>query len=237
MTAHELTSVRAFACGMSGSGKSTLLRQLFIERAPRVLIVDATGEWDRAGDNVTAVGLEETLVQLRAAARRKRWRLVASLDPEEVGELARLLVPAQNARAGLVRALGGCALALDETDLIAPQGAPPEIRALWQRGRHAGLSIFAATQSPALVHRIVTGQSRWLAVCRVSEPRELEYLARTLPRAAADQLERLDGFQAVLLDRDSRRSYLLELRRDAPPRIMRELTAGAAPLRALAGAG
>lgn len=201
-------SVRAFACGATESGKTTLLRHLLIDRMKRVLIVDRTGEWAER-DGATIIGLPELREELSRCARLRSWRLVASLDEEEAHQLARILVPPSNPLGGYCYAIGGMLLADDEIDQFAGHGAASSITGLWQRGRHAGLSIAAASQRPALVHRTVTAQSRWLLVCATHEPADLLYLSKLLSPDAFAQLKELQPYHAIMWNARDRSGWLL----------------------------
>lgn len=207
-----VASLRAVAVGATGTGKSTLLRELFVARAPRVVALDVTGEWERGGAPHVARSLDGLLNALEhfASKRARRWLIAAQLGAGEVEELAPLLVPESGSAKGLAAIFGGLALAVDEVDTFAPQSAPPEIRNLWQRGRHAGLSIFAATQRPSACHRIVTSQSQFVAVCQLHEPRDVAYARSILPPDAYAAALALPRFHAVMLDTVHRRAWQLD---------------------------
>lgn len=203
-------SERAIAVGMTRSGKTYTLRRIFIDRYPRVLVNDRIGEWKDWKGAHHAVGLDETLALLEAAAKRRTWRIVTSgLEEEELASLARLLVPPGGPYTGYAYAVGGMALALDEADETARQGAAREVLAMWNRGRHAGLSIFAATQRPSGVARIVTAMSRWVIVCQLGEPADLRYLQATLSADAYAAAESLPWHYTIMWDRQNRLGYLL----------------------------
>lgn len=200
-------SSRAFACGVTGTGKTHLLRELWIERAPRVLLLDHLGEWG-APD---AFDLRQLVERLRQAAGRDRWRIVASLDPEEVAKLAEILIPFGDARGkSFAAAVGGMALALDEADQLAGRSCDRRISGLWRRGRHVGLSIYAATQRPADVHRAVTSQSQWIAVTKVYEPRDMLYLSQLLTPDAMDALGEVPQYGALLWEQAKRSGYIVD---------------------------
>lgn len=199
-------SLRAFVCGVTGSGKSTLLRDLFIARYPRTIILAHTAEWGEPD----ALSLPELRRTLRKVAGRGYWRVVAALEPEDAPELAELLAPRVVGRPSFAQAVGGVALAVDEVDVIAGRSCAPEVAALWRRGRHAGLSIFAATQRPADVNRVVTSQSQWLGLCRTHEPRDLAYLGSIIPADALRALEQLPEYGALLWETATRAGAVLD---------------------------
>lgn len=206
-------STRAVAMGITGSGKTTILRSLFVDPAPRVIALDVTGEWEGLpGFPHVARSLDGLLRALEhfGRERARRWHIAAQLGDDETQELARLLVPEMAPRTGLAAAWNGLALAVDEADTFAPQSAESHVRALWKRGRHAGLSIYAATQRASSCHRDVTSQSRWLVVTQTHEPRDLAYLRSLLPAAAYQAVEQLPRYHAVLFDALHRRAYELD---------------------------
>lgn len=200
-------SVRVFACGATESGKTTLLRNLLIDRVRRALILDRTGEWSQS--EAVVIGLPALRDELRRCIRARSWRIVASLDDDEAAELAGILVPPGNPLAGYCYAIGGMLLADDEIDQFAGQSAPAVVTGLWQRGRHAGLSIAAASQRPALVHRTVTAQSRWILICATHEPGDLAYLAKLLSADALVQLRELPPYHAIMWNSRDRGGWLL----------------------------
>lgn len=226
-----MQTVRTFFAGQPGTGKTTALRFLWLERAPRAIVLDAVGEMaELYGRGRSAVGLDALLRELRDVSRRgKAWRVVTSLSPEEMVELAELLVPVRDARAGLAYALGGVALFSDELDTWARHNCAPPIKGLWQRGRHARLHILGACQTPSVCDRVTTGMARYIGCCQLSEPNDLAYMRRALPAVAWQQLVDLPAFHAVLYDRMKGASHLIELHRDRAPTIVRELTPQRAP--------
>ena len=199
-------SLRATVAGASSSGKSTLLRNLFIARHPRTIVLAHTAEWGEPH----ALSIGELRRELRKVAGRELWRLVASLELAELEELAELLAPRDLTRRPLAAALGGCALAVDELADVAGRGAPDAIAALWRRGRHAGLSIFGATQRPAEVIRTVTANSTWLAVCQTHEPADLDYWRKLLPAPVFAEIGQLPQYGALLWHTADRRGAVLD---------------------------
>lgn len=215
----ELPSTRIFAAGATGSGKTHFLRTQVIPSTPRAVFVDFVGEWERRrgelrGRVLVATSLGETASALRELARVREWSLVAQLDPDEFPALARLLVPPKFTDEAPVyaRAVGGLALVCDELDLLAPHNAPAEVLGLWRRGRHAGLSIYAATQTPASVHPIVRGMSRYLALCQMHEPNAVKYFAATVPANVLARLTALPPHEVLLFDAHTRRTLHLDSR-------------------------
>jgi hypothetical protein len=214
-------SQRIFVTGGTGSGKSKLLRDLWLPRVPRALILDHTGEWEQLKGAQIAESFPALLRELRRAAARPRWRVVAHLTQDDRERLADLLVPAVVKRGSYALEVGGMALVDDEVSQTADGSSPPKVRGLWERGRHAGLTILAATQRPAQVARIVTSQSQWLGVCRLHEPNDVKYLRDALSPEAIAALEQLPEYGAILWDNRVRTGYVIDKHR----RVVRRLNA------------
>lgn len=215
----EVPSTRVFAAGATGSGKTHFLRTQVIPGTPRAVFVDFVGEWERRrrelrGRVVVATSLGDAARALRDVARVREWSLIVQCDPAEFPALARLLVPAKftDHEPVYARAVGGLALVCDELDLLAPHNAPPEVLGLWRRGRHAGLSIYAATQTPASVHPIVRGMSRYLVLCQMHEPNAVRYFAATVPPDVLARLTTLPPHEVLLFDAHTRRTLHLDSR-------------------------
>jgi hypothetical protein len=212
----EIPSARYFVSGSTGSGKTHALRRLVLPRLQRVVLVDFVGEWERRrrelpGRVVVTTSLDETRAALRKVAGLGRWSVVAQLAPDEFPTLARWLVPTQFADSSpvFVRAVGGCALLCDELDLIAYHAAPPEVLALWRRGRHVGLTICAATQAPSGVHPLVRGMSRYLVLCQMHEANSIKYFAGVLPPDVVARLQSLPPREVLVFDTHTRRTVHL----------------------------
>lgn len=195
-------SSRVFVTGGTGSGKSTLLRRSLLPQVPRAIIVDPVGEFRRErfkDRNARVFDLAEIPGALRTLTRRERWRLVADIPASSFPILARSLVPERLAvEPSLALAVGGCTLVCDEIHTIASHSAPQEVQELWQRGRHVGLSILAATQRPAKVSRTVTSMSQVLIACQTHEPADLAYLRDIFPRSVHQELQELARYHALV---------------------------------------
>lgn len=173
-------SVRVFVAGNSGSGKTTLADRMYLQRAPRVIYLDMTGEWEHRADAV-AYSARDVVQHVRALAGRGRWRIAASIGPDELEGLVNYLIPVPDLQRSPVRALGGCVLLVDEVDLFAPQGTASEpIRTLYRRSRHVGLTVVSTTQRPANVSREVSAQSTHAVALHLSEPRDIDYITRLM---------------------------------------------------------
>lgn len=210
----RLPSERVTACGQTESGKTEFLRRHFISRMPRVLIVDRTGEWfAREPSAPSAVGLHDTVRQLDDYASKARWRIIVSLSNEEILQLAKALVGIPDIRAGYSFNVSGMAVVLSEVDLLVPMAnAPEELRSLWRRGSHAGLSIYADTQRPSNVSKEVTSQCNWLAFLALYEPNDVKYMRDALGTGmftrALEWTRR--RYHAVLFDNRRRVCHLVD---------------------------
>jgi len=186
-----IPTVRAFVTGNSGSGKTTTAWKLYLAKFPRCLILDQTGEWYGRCDVYTST-LGTAVDAMRKLAPRTRWRVAYTLDDDRFPELVQWLIPVPNVYASPILMCGGAVLLVDEVDLLAPGGfggAPQEIRTLYRRSRHVGLSIVSATQRPANVSREVSAQSSQIIAHYLSEPRDRDYMADIM-RWTPEQLAR-----------------------------------------------
>lgn len=208
-------SERVAVAGQTESGKTEFLRRHFLVKAERLLIIDRTGEWFARENGIpVAMGLPDTVRYLEEFASRKRWRVVASLGNDEILALGGVLVGVPDVRKGYAYNVGGMGLVLSEVDLLVPfSNAPEELRSLWRRGSHAGLSIYADTQRPSNVSKEVTSQCRWLAFLALYEPNDVKYVRDQLgSRMAATALRWIQGtrYAAVLFDQRRRACHLVE---------------------------
>lgn len=194
-------NVIAFVCGPKGSGKSQLLWDKFTSQAPRVISIDTVGEArEKNPDVVEAFGLADTIQALRFCARKgRRWHIAAALERAEIPQLFQVLAPPYSAQVtGLSAAVGGIAVECGEVDTILPNaGADEQLVGALRRGRHALLSMFYGTQRPASCARDCTAQADIIAAFATYEPRDVEYLRRTLGSQAADLLPTLEPYHCL----------------------------------------
>lgn len=171
-------TVRVFIAGSSGSGKSTAAWRHYLQFFPRRILLDFTGEWDEHADIIvtTVHGLS---VALRKLAHKGKWTISAALDGDDaIAELVDYLIPVPRLEDSPIRQVGGAVLLVDEVDLIAPpRSMRQEVRTLWRRSRHVGLSIVATTQRPEAVSREVSAQSQQVLCLQLVEPAALDYMA------------------------------------------------------------
>jgi hypothetical protein len=173
-------TIRVFIAGSSGAGKSTRAWHMFCQPFPRRLLLDQTGEWSVVSD-VTVYTVAEAVNAMRIFANKGTWTICLALDPGELPLLVHYLIPVPDIKRSPVLLLGGMVLLIDEVDLVAPFGPPPEhIRTLMRRSRHAGLSVISTTQRPENVCREVTALSTHAIAMRLVEPRGKDYMQRIM---------------------------------------------------------
>lgn len=218
-------NVIVFGCGRKGSGKTTLLHERFVDASPRVISLDVTGETvERFPHAIPCYSIEEIMHALTRAAevRATRWHLAAILEPYDVSRLFGLLapIPTRDGPPSLARAWGGVAVECGECDIIAPvSGAMPNVLSAFRRGRHHMLSLFMATQRPATCARDVTAQADVIFAFAQTEPRDIDWLARTISTPVADLVRGLPRFHCVYYTRDTGRVYVCDERR-TPYRVL-----------------
>lgn len=174
-------TLRVFIAGASGTGKSTAAWRFYLQMFPRRILLDFTGEWTNNADAIV-YSVQELSVQMRKLAPRGRWTINAALDGEDdIAEFVDYLIPVPHLERSPIRQMGGAVLLVDEVDLIAPpRSMRQEVRTLWRRSRHVGLSIIATTQRPEAVSREVSAQSQQVLCLQLVEPAALEYMARIM---------------------------------------------------------
>lgn len=214
-------SVVAFACGMKGAGKTEWLARTFVDKAPRVIYLDMTGEHTTGPDVLAVAGYDALLEAIAAAASYDRWRIAVALDDKDVPELFKLLAPTDNFGEGsLARALRGVALECSECDVIAPNGRTEAvIKSAWKRSRHHRLDLLMATQRPAECDRIVTSQADVVAVFALEEHRDLVYVRERLGEFAAREVLELEQYHCIVARRGERCFDVLDARRRVVRRV------------------
>jgi hypothetical protein len=184
-------------------------------RAPRLLIVDRTGEWfEREPGAPSTVGLPATVRALDEYATKPRWRIIASLSNEEVETLGGALVGVPDIRKGYAYNVGGMGIVLSEVETLVPiTGASEELRSLWRRGSHAGLSIYADAQRVSNLSKEVTSQCRWLVFLALYELADVDYVRKELGRNMAPGVIswiQATRYAAALFDRRRRACHLID---------------------------
>lgn len=183
-------TLRVIATGRTMSGKTEWIWRRYLRHVPRLLIVDTIGEWSstRAASLEHArhvTGVQATLQALHDAAEFRSWCIVADLDRDETVQVADILAP-RRITDSPVPALGGMAIYLDEVDLMVPLG-DSRLAGLWRRGRHVGLSVYAATQRPASVNKEVSAMVDVYALLPLDEVRDVAYLRQRFGRDMVDR--------------------------------------------------
>ena len=206
-------SARVLVTGSTGSGKTSVLRALFLPRFPRVIVLDFLGtEWQHyIRPEMTATTVGQLLTLLRRVRRESRWTILCQWpeDSPATAWLVNFLQPVAG-RPSFVAAVGGICLYNDEIDLLAPAGsATPEVKTLWSRGRHVGLSILAASQRLPHIHRVVSAQSQFLGICQQHEPRDLDAVARYIPPGILGEATGLAPFDCLIWEPGAQRGQIV----------------------------
>lgn len=184
----ELRPRKITAVGKSGSGKTLFLFRHFVTPLPRVLVVDRTGEWPRKlPDAPRAIGFDATMRMLQALAPQSHWKAIAYLETPDVVRLMHVLVPLGMATDSPCQAVGGMAILLDEihTHMTAQSAGP--LLTPYRMGRHAGLTILAADQSPSLVNKEVFRGADVVALFRVTTRNDINYMLEEMPGDDGDR--------------------------------------------------
>ncbi len=174
-------TVRAFIAGVSGSGKSTAAWRIYLERFPRRILIDQTGEWSERAD-VVVYDTPEFSWALRKYAPTGRWTIsYPIMGDEDFASLVDYLIPVPDTESSPVRMVGGAVILVDEVDLIAPpRTSKREVRTLMRRSRHAGLSVVSCTQRPESVSREVSAQSQHILCLQLVEPDAYDYMGKVM---------------------------------------------------------
>jgi len=172
--------------GKRGCGKSYLARKL-IEKEPRLLIFDTMSEYL---DGV--VFDAEEIAQFKAFWKhvyRQPFRLIyRPLVPEkEIDEIAEL-----------VYLLGNTTFVVEEVDCYCTAYQISDAFAhIIQRGRHKNITLFAITQRPYGIHRLLTSQAKELYIFSTNEPRDRDYLKALLGPEIEAKLDALQQYQYI----------------------------------------
>lgn len=173
-------STRVFIAGMSGAGKSTAAWRLYLEHFPRRILLDQTGEWAEHAD-VVVYSVPEFSWALRKYAPVGRWTISLELMPEDLPDLVDYLIPVPNLEDSPIRTCQGAVMLADEVDLIAPpKTATREIRTLYRRSRHIGLSVVSTSTRPENVSKEVTAQCQQILCLQLQEPAAYDYMSSAM---------------------------------------------------------
>lgn len=174
------TTVRDFVCGRTQMGKSRCIRTWILRDRPRVIVVDPIGDYPLSGPRVFTIA--DALSQVREHVYRGRtaWRVVLSVGRDQIGGLVDSVVPPLDVYGSWCRSVGGITVVLDEVGLLTPRGQGGEkISALFRVGRHAEISVVAATQRPVNVSKEVIAQADRVIAYRLTDPDDIAYLRST----------------------------------------------------------
>jgi len=175
---------------MKGSGKTYLTTEITRE-FPRVVVVDALGEYDRAQGFQETFGFEHSLSVLEYLAKNRvpRYRVSCiGLDPTE----AEILF-------GFLWNLRGILLVVEEATLYcSPHTFPPNLAQLVLRGRHQAISQVYTSQRPSGLNRNVTAQSDLVVSFHQHEPLDVAYLRQFMGPDRAQRLLHLRDYQILV---------------------------------------
>lgn len=187
--------------GMKGSGKSTLAMEI-IRQYPRVLIMDAMGEYDELRGAIVREGPEECIDAILAHQHDRRF-LIDCMTLHEQDALD-ILAVAFEVRDQLI--------VLEEASLYCdPHSLPDEIARIVRYGRKRQIDLLVIARRPSEVNRELTAQSDVIVTFRQTEPLDIQYLrARMGPEA--ERARNLPPFR-VLVAGDRSRAPLAVLER------------------------
>lgn len=177
-------SARVTVLGSTGSGKTFYIVRRWWPQARRLLVLDHIGEWSA---HTNAIGYDGVLAAMREHAHLREWRIFATVTIPEIHALAEKLLPYPELSRSPALLLGGLTLSIDEVDRVIGFGAGSDLRDLWRRGRHVGLSVLAASQRPSNVSKEVTSQSSLIALLRIHEPADVDYTRALMGREKTDR--------------------------------------------------
>jgi len=172
--------------GKRGSGKSYLARKL-IEAEPRLIVFDTMSEYE----NGVVFGIEnyDEYLKFWRQVYRDRFRIIyRPIKPAE--EIERI--------GELVYTLGNCCFLIEEVDCYCtPYQISDNFAAIIQRGRHKNIKLFAITQRPYGIHRLLTSQAKEIYIFNTNEPRDREYLRTLLGQEIEAKLDALKQYEYV----------------------------------------
>ena len=196
--------------GASGQGKGVWIKQQLRAMAPpRLVAWDFMNEYgDFAAPVATLKGLQ-TAMLAAGAAGPLRMRYV----PRGAGEKA--LRKEFETVCELVYAWGNCTFIAEElANVTTPGWAPGAWRKMTTSGRHAGIHIIGATQTPTLVDKTFLGNCSLVHVCALREAQHRVYVARSID-VTPELVGMLSKF--LYLERDYDTGRLLMSRVDPIP--------------------
>lgn len=161
--------------GASGTGKGVWTKGKMHELAPpRLIVWDFKNEYD---DHAKLVGSLDAIRRqmIKAGTGPLRVRYV----PKGAGEKA--LRQEFEALCELVYAFGQCVFVAEElANVTTPGWAPASWRKMTTSGRHEGIHIIGATQTPALVDKSFLGNCTLIHCCALREHAHRQAVARAM---------------------------------------------------------
>lgn len=188
--------------GRKGSGKSTLMARV-LRRSERLVIWDPLGEHTWCPNPFTDPGELAEFIKWSRTERCFAARYIPQGDPiEEIDEFC-----FQCYRRG------DLTVAVEEVPLFASAGAmPPEFGRIVRLGRHRRVDLFHTGQRFAEIPRTLTGMTDMFCIFQVTEPRDLDALADRIGRDGADRVARLQRYEALVYDVQTRQTELVSSR-------------------------
>ena len=177
--------VRAYI-GATGSGKGVSIRaHLKATKPVRLLIWDPLAEYGKFARPCASLA---AVIQGIAKAGDGPFALAYTLQDGTDQKAAFALLCSTASRAGNLTFL------VEElADVTQPSYAPPAWRRITTMGRHAGLSVIAATQRPALVDKTFLGNATYVRVFTLREESD----RRRMASAMAVPLDVINALQTV----------------------------------------
>jgi len=144
---------------------------------------------DPMGDFGGVVGSAAEITEYwRERGRRRRWHLV--VRPQDDADLSMAW--------HFVSQVVDCVVVVDEIDRYAGiHRMVPELSDLAHYGRHRAVSLVGTARRPANVNRDLTALADELVCCRVTEPRDLAYLAQWMGTETAQRLASLPDLRYI----------------------------------------
>jgi len=187
--------------GRRGSGKSTFVKSR-IKAVPRVVVFDPMGEYPGRACNTLA----DVAAGLNAARGKPKlalaYRPPVNREAEALHHLCEMLIRHQ---AGYQngRHRDGVLLVVEEADQGFPSAALPShltgMKAAILRGRHAGISILAVSQRPALVSATLRSNAAAWIVFALADHVDYQVVRQKGGPAALAAVQTLPSFSYVRL--------------------------------------
>lgn len=200
-----------FCCGAPESGKSYRIHQAIRERAPdRLVCIDPHGEYEEAGYLHTEpldVARALTYATYRTRFKPSHARAIAERQFDFICKLVRWQSDPQPGQTPPAR-VGPLTLVVDElADFVGPsfRESPESWQWVIRSGRKYGVSVYAASQRPAMIDKTLTDCCSSIRVGRLGNAASVAWCADALDVPAAE-LRALVGVE--YLERDRRTGQL-----------------------------